>query len=156
LTAGSVVALPGRSTSVGPAWPTAERSSPLTAFGAAAGFDIAGRLYANFRFGAEVDFGATRGVGLAGGFRLTGCFALAARLGTAAVSGATARLVAVAEIVAGFDFGDPPRWVAGRFEIRADKPARAALAFFLACLAAFRLAFANFRARLNAVLAARI
>jgi hypothetical protein len=63
------------------------------------------------------------------------------------------RLSALGGDALGRDFS---RRGAAGFCVRTGNPTRAALAFFLACLAALRLAFANFRARLNAVLAARI
>jgi hypothetical protein len=125
--------------------------------GAAAGFDAAVRIAEAERFGA-----ARRG-----------CFAVLARanrfdplrvvgLGFAAggfdpVDFSAAGFAAVARAALARPF--LPRAAfsgAASLRDRTCNAARAALAFFLACLAAFLLAFANFRARFSAFLAARI
>jgi hypothetical protein len=141
-------------------------------FGAAARFGVAVRFGVNARFGAAVGFGATACFD-AVRFGSAGFRALAFRAPTfraptfrAPTFGAGARFLTAAVLGAlgAADFardGLPRDFLLGVALVRAGffappcVAACAALAFLRACLAAFLLAFANFRALLSTAFASR-
>jgi hypothetical protein len=133
----------------------AGRFGAAARFGVAAGFGVAGRLAAAARFGAAIDFGVDAAPGDVveprdaardrDGFDVLGRDALGFDdLGFDAAAALARTLVWAAVLREAAPLRAP--------DCSADC---AALAFFFACLAAFLLAFANFRTRLRTLLAAR-
>jgi hypothetical protein len=143
-------------------------------FGAAVAFGAVGRFGAAVAFGAVGRFGAAVTFGVVGRLRAAVAFGAAAgnvaELGRRDATRDCNDFGALERDALGFDglcFDSVGRGALARtfvlaalreaagLRARACSAARAALAFFFACLAAFLLAFANFRARLSTFLAAR-
>jgi hypothetical protein len=145
---------------------------------------VAGRLAAAAAFGAAGRFAATLAFVAAGRFGAAVALRAAGRVGVALALGAVRRFgaavafgAALGDAARGCDRFDPLGFDGRRFTsagdlartflsaaalpepaplpARACRAAFAALTFFFASLAAFLLAFANFRARLSTLLAAR-
>jgi hypothetical protein len=134
-----------------------ERSGTAPDAGTDVCFGAAGCVGAAGRFGAALAFGAVGRVGpvaeLWDAARGGDAFRI---LGRDALGFGGLCLVGVGRGALARTFVPAAAFLeAAALRARACSAACAALAFFFACLAAFLLAFANFRARLSTVLAAR-